>query len=208
MLAPMLASRRIDTLDSLAAQLGYPATILCLGNGPSSEDSKLAGVEYDCLFRVNWRWSDRGFLVHPHMVFVGDAQTVWRVPRAIFGFRTIEWESEVLARRLLRGHTRALRHFTAERDPLLAAELAWQARPSNGVLMVMTAAALQPRRLIVAGLDLYEHAAGRYPGDLWSESSYAQVHHRDVELAILRRAFRRFKGEVEIVGAPLTLAMQ
>jgi 3-deoxy-D-manno-octulosonic-acid transferase len=202
------ASRRIGTLDALAARLGYPETILCLGNGPSSEQEDLAGLGYDCLFRVNWRWRDRGFLVDPHLTFVGDAQTVWRVPRGIFGFRTIDWESEVLARHLLRGHVRPFPHFTAERDPVLSAELAWQARPSNGVLMVMTAAALQPRRLIVAGVDLYEHAAGRYPGDLWSESSYAQVHHRDVELAILRRAFGRFKGDLEIVGAPLALALR
>jgi hypothetical protein len=202
------ASRRLETIDALAARLGYPATILCLGNGPSSEQEELAGIEYDCLFRVNWRWRDRGFLIHPHLTFVGDAQTVWQVPLGIFAFRTIEWESEVLTRHLLRGRMNPLPHFTAERDPLLAAELAWQARPSNGVLMVMTAAALQPRRLIVAGLDLYEHAAGRYPGDLWSESSYAQVHDREVELAILRRAFRRFKGDLEIVGAPLTLALQ
>jgi hypothetical protein len=199
-------SRRIDTLDALAARLDYPATILCLGNGPSSEDPALVHIEYDCLFRVNWRWRQRGFLTEPHVTFVGDAQTVWQVPSGVFAFRTVAWEGEVLTRQLLRGRVRALEHFTAERDPVLGAELAWQARPSNGVLMVMTAAALQPRRLIVAGLDLYEHAAGRYPGDVWSESTYAQVHDRDVEIAILRRAFSRLKGDVEIMGAPLKQA--
>src|SRR3546814_7198602 len=30
--------RRIDDLDSLGEALGRPRTILCLGNGPSSED--------------------------------------------------------------------------------------------------------------------------------------------------------------------------
>ena len=85
----------------LSERLGRPATILCLGNGPSSEDPRLAGIAHDALFRVNWRWLERGLLTQPDMVFVGDLRTTSKVRDCVFGFRTVAWESEVLLRHLL-----------------------------------------------------------------------------------------------------------
>jgi len=38
---------RFDTMDALIERLGNPNTILCLGNGPSSEDPRLNEVAYD-----------------------------------------------------------------------------------------------------------------------------------------------------------------
>ena len=43
---------------ALNDRLGRPTTILCLGNGPSSEDPRIP-PEHDCLFRVNWVWRKR-----------------------------------------------------------------------------------------------------------------------------------------------------
>src|SRR3546814_10756037 len=63
--------RRIDDLDSLGEALGRPRTILCLGNGSSSEDPEIAGVQFDRLFRVNDLWVKRGLLTRPDMVFTG-----------------------------------------------------------------------------------------------------------------------------------------
>src|SRR4029079_17608285 len=37
--------------------------------------------------------------------------------------------------------------------------------PTNGARMIAAAAALQPKRLAIAGMDLYQHPGGRYPGD-------------------------------------------
>ena len=72
--------------------------------------------------------------------------------------------------------------------------------------MVAVAAALQPRRLVIAGIDLFKHPAGPYPGDAGA-NRYAPMHDRDVELAILREALRRFAGEVHIVSPVLRKAL-
>lgn len=57
-------THRIEDFDSLGAELGNPGTILCLGNGPSSENPQLLEIGYDCLFRVNSEWKERRFLTH------------------------------------------------------------------------------------------------------------------------------------------------
>ena len=74
--------------------------------------------------------------------------------------------------------------------------------------MIAAAVALQPRTLIVAGIDLYEHPAGKYPGEATGENRYTPVHERSVELAILRRAFQEFQGELVIIGDTLREALK
>src|SRR3546814_318572 len=66
---------RYDDVPALREALGHPDTILCLGNGPSSEDPDVAKVRYDALFRVNSLWLKRGFLTTPDMVFTGSSST-------------------------------------------------------------------------------------------------------------------------------------
>ena len=105
--------RQLDTFEALRQRLGQPETILCLGNGPSGEDPGLVEMDYDALFRVNWRWLARGMLTQPDMVFVGDLRTTARLHGCVFGFRTIAWESEVLLRHLLlNGRLRRLEYFS------------------------------------------------------------------------------------------------
>lgn len=200
--------RRCDGWDELAERLGRPETILCLGNGPSSEDPGIEGVAHDALFRVNWRWRDRGLLTHPDMVFVGDLRTTSRVRGCVFGFRTIAWESEVLLREIvLHGRLRRLEYFTYERASPFLNDDRWPAHPTNGVLMVATAAALKPRRLVVAGIDLYLDPRGRYPGDRAPDNDFPQMHSRDVELEILEKTLAGFPGEVEILSRTLREAL-
>ena len=61
----------IFDLEDLRARLDSPTSILCLGNGPSSEGPQIP-KDCDSLFRVNWIWHDRKFLANPNLVFTGD----------------------------------------------------------------------------------------------------------------------------------------
>lgn len=200
--------RRCDGWEALNERLGRPETILCLGNGPSSEDPGLSGVAHDALFRVNWRWLERGVLTRPDMVFVGDLRTTSRVRGCVFGFRTVAWESEVLLRHLLlAGRLRRLEYFTYERASSFLSDAAWPAHPTNGVVMVAAAAALKPRRLIVSGIDLYLDPRGRYPGDTAAENAFPKMHSREVELDILDKVLADYRGELRIVNEPLRKAL-
>lgn len=191
--------RRIESLEALRTRLGNPRTILCLGNGPSSEQLQLEHVEHDALFRVNWRWKRRGLLVHPDLVFVGDPRTFKELSSCIFAFER-EWESFMLLRRLIHFRLRPVDYFATEIAPSFIGQREWHARPTNGALMIVTAAALRPERLIVAGVDLFLHPDGRYPGDFRSSNQYSQVHNRHVELEVIRRALDAYPGDVVILS--------
>ena len=64
-LVRLAAGPAIANLGTLRQRLGAPETILCLGNGPSSEDAGVADFADACLFRVNWTWRSRGLLARP-----------------------------------------------------------------------------------------------------------------------------------------------
>src|ERR1700754_5069062 len=67
-----LGARCVDDWDTLRRHLGNPQSILCLGNGPSSESPAVSDVRCDRLFRVNWIWRDRTEHASPHVVFTAD----------------------------------------------------------------------------------------------------------------------------------------
>ena len=69
--------------------------------------------------------------------------------------------------------------------------------------MIATAAALQPKRLVIAGVDLFQHPSGAYPGDAATPNDYLLMHDRETELAVLDEALRRFRGEVTVLSDPL-----
>lgn len=205
--APLLSGRRIDDWDALRRRLGDPRSVLCLGNGPSSEDPGLAGLDHDCLMRVNWRWKDRGLLADPDVVFVGDAATLHRLSPRVFGLWNIPLEYGMLLRYLVTHGPRRMEYFTMERISPLVRERSWPARPSNGALMVAAATALRPERLTIAGIDLFQHPDGRYPGDDRSLNEYSRVHTRDVDVAIIELALRDYPGELVIFGETLPRAL-
>ena len=202
-LALRAGAHRIDSLEALRTLLGPGDTILCLGNGPSSEDARLSSIPVDWLFRVNCSWTKRERRVRPQVVFLGDPRCLREVDECVFAFRTVEEEARLLADRLLHGRPRRLRYLTVERLSVPINEHRWPARPTNGAAMVATAAALEPKRLVIAGMDLFQDPSGAYPGDLTTPNDYLLMHDRETELAILDEALRRFRGEVTILSDPL-----
>jgi hypothetical protein len=93
-----------------------------------------------------------------------------------------------------------MEYITLERMSPIIQEPNWRARPSNGALMVVAGAALQPKRLIIAGIDLFLHPDGRYPGELRAYNQYAQTHLRTVDLAIIHRALKGYQGELILLS--------
>lgn len=202
LLAPKV--RRIDDLAGLRAALGSPRTILCLGNGPSSEDPEVGRIAYDCLFRVNDLWLKRGLLTRPHMVFTGSKGALAAVKGAIFGLHTVKSEARLLVAPLLRPLCWGFRYATIERLGLFINEPRWVAvRPTNGAIMLATAVALQPERLVISGIDLFSHPAGTYPGDTRTPNAYTPGHNPESELAVLLEALSLYRGELVILSAAL-----
>jgi hypothetical protein len=79
--------------------------------------------------------------------------------------------------------------------------------PTNGVVMVATAVGLRPKKIIIAGMDLYEDPAGRYPGDVVGDNNYPQMHSREVEVQALSSIIAQFSGETCFLSEPLRRAL-
>jgi len=202
------SKRRLSNWEALRRRLRCPNTVLCLGNGPSSEDPRLLNVNYDALLRVNHQWLERGMLTEADMVFVGSPLTTARVHSCVFGFRTIAWESEMMLRHLLLDRSVGrLEYFTYERVSSFLNDGAWPCAPTNGALMVATAVGLRPRLLILAGIDLSRDARGRYPGDTLGENDYPQMHSRNVDVETIARVLAGYHGETVIMNESLREAL-
>jgi hypothetical protein len=204
------SNRRIESWDELHLRLDCPESILCLGNGPSSEDPAVLDVKYDCLMRVNHRWINRGVLVEPDMVFVGSISTTLKVPPCVFGFKNIARETTILVRHLLIGlRLNQLEHFTLERVPSnVIKPYGRSAYPTNGAIMIATAAALKPEKIVIAGIDLFNDPRGRYPGDVIAENEYLAGHDRDLDIAVIAHALANFDGELVILSPGLDQALK
>lgn len=199
-IAPWFAKRRVDDWEGLCERLQRPQSILCLGNGPSCEDPRLAEVDHDCLMRVNWRWREHGFLAWPDMIFVGDFATVQKMSNCLFGIWNEFLEQRMLLRRLTHRGPRRIEYVTMTRLPGVMQARRWTARPSNGALMIVAAAALQPESITIGGMDLFMHPAGRYPNEIRTRNEYSRVHTRENELAMIDLALRDFRGEIIILS--------
>ena len=198
--------RCIKSWDELRRRLGEPKTILCLGNGPSSEAAGIDEARFDCLFRVNWIWRDRARLANPHLVFTADFDP----PSP--GAPIICFPIRADANRILASYVR--RRIGARTEYLVLPELpsslfrkTWSHRPTNGAMMLAAAAQLRPSRLIVAGIDLYLHPQGKYPGAADEPNQYDAIHDRHVDLAFMRAALDRFDGDVDIQSVQLQSAL-
>jgi hypothetical protein len=206
-LIDLLGGRRVASLTDLRARLRGPKTIICLGNGPSSENPKLADYAEATLFRVNWIWRQRGWMTEPDLVFTVDPDPPGRGKRPIIAFPTGTIGRPVLMRHALRLQPpKAGYMFLDMLEPPLA-DFAAATVPTNGALMIAVAATLQPERIIVAGIDLYRHPQGRYPGDKAALDGYSREHSADMDLGLIRNAFSGFSGEVIILSENLRKAL-
>lgn len=210
---PTAAIEKIELEDWAAFQvkLGACCSILCLGNGPTSESPAAIATPHDCLFRANWRWKDRGILTHPNAVFVGDPATIGKLDLpSTFIFPDPEREFSALRSRRILDRKAPVEYFTLTRsscDWLVKVAQDTYARPSNGALMIATAVALQPECLTIAGLDLFNHDDGRYPGDLQGTNAYSQSHDPEYELVVIERALKEYRGRLVILSSILVDAL-
>jgi hypothetical protein len=199
--APLIRRKyhRLNSLQSLAEAIDHPATIMCLGNGPSSEDPRLQNMPYDALFRVNHTWIGRHILTDARLVFTGLRGTVAAVPEpCVFVFQTATTEQSLLLKCL--NLSRHIRYATAEGLGTVDFNRFGSFVPTNGAVMLATAVALRPRRLIVGGMDLFQHPQGSYPGDSSTPNAYTILHDRDMELGFILETLAQHDGELEIVG--------
>jgi hypothetical protein len=192
---------RHDDLEQVRRALGDPETILCLGNGPSSEDPRLEEVAYDALFRVNHSWMHRPVLTEPDVVFTGGYSTMRVLKKPIFGLQHQTGEMVLLATRGPFSPLHPLRYFSMARLGSHLEDFDWgDHRPTNGSAMIAMAVALRPKRLIIAGVDLFRHPDGSYPGDTTTPNAYTPAHSSDKELAFMFHHLDRLQGEVVIFG--------
>ena len=205
-LLPALGLPPLGSISAFRDALGDTSTILCLGNGPTSEDSALAACSEATTFRVNWTWRARGRMNNPHAVFTADPDLPPRGSETILVFPNAGKGRLVLAQHMLA--MRLPRAGYAFADNLLPAVASQdgQVTPTNGAIMVAMAAALAPGRLVIAGMDLYRHPLGRYPGSDAVEG-YARGHSTACDLALIGRALDGFRGKVEILSPNLAEAL-
>jgi hypothetical protein len=197
----------IASLAGLKERLGDGDTILCLGNGPSSEDPRLAAFPRAMLFRVNWIWLPRGFLAAPDAVFTADPDLV-RLPKPpVVLFPTAAIGRPILAAHAAEGHHPAGGHAFLDRFAPRLADFSRPQYPTNGALMIALAAALAPRRMVIAGIDLYRHPAGKYPGGADNEEGYTAQHRAELDLALIGQSLDAFRGEALILSDNLRLAL-
>lgn len=189
----------IESLPGLRERLGDPARILCLGNGPSSEDPALRELPYDVLFRVNHSWINGAHHSKPDVIFTGKRDTLeaYRAP-TIFGLQTQDAASRIVLRSILLA--RRFTYFTAERLGCMDFGFFAPYKPTNGAVMIATAAALATQQLIVAGIDLFSDPRGSYPGDAATPNAYTVAHDREVEARFVLETLATFHGEVIVVG--------
>lgn len=194
--------RSVPSVTALRSRLGEPETIICLGNGPSSEDSRLESIDHDAVFRVNHMWAKRGFLDKPEVVFTGSIGTLERVRhRTIFAFQTREAEQRILPKSLLL--PRRTEYFVAEVLRTMDFEFYGNYKPTNGAVMLATAIALRPKRLVIAGIDLFQHPAGAYPSDTSTPNAYTIGHDEEVETQFILSLLVNYPGELTILSEVL-----
>lgn len=192
---------RHDSLAALAERLGHPHAILCLGNGPSSEAAELDGIRHDVLFRANHKWLKRGRFEHPHVVFTGAQATMKKIRSAILGVFGESTEKVLLMSRGPTALAAPLEYFAA--DKIVDTGAGWEGlRPTSGAVMLAVAVALQPERLVIAGMDLFKHPAGAYPGG-GPANAYTPAHDAGKELGFILHVLGEFRGELQILSPVL-----
>ena len=192
---------RFETLQALAERLGRPQTIMCLGNGPSSEDERLPAMAHDALFRANHVWMTRNILTSPDMVFTGMQASMRKLRGPVFGVLGDTTQKVLLMVRAAAFLTGGLEYCViGGENGIIRPKSAEDFRPTSGAVMLAVAVALKPAKLIIAGMDMFRHPDGAYPGDETTPNAYTATHSHNSELAFILDQLDRFEGELVIVS--------
>jgi hypothetical protein len=194
LLAPFI--RRIDSREALATRLNTPQTIMCLGNGPTSADPRLDSLPHDALFRVNHQWMQDGYMTRADMIFAGVKRSMRAAGPALIGVASTRKEEALLGARILTPWRGRLRYVVVEEIADLGDALHGHPRPTTGAVMLAAAIALAPKRLIVAGMDMFADKAGAYPGRHGAVNAYSAAHDRQTDADFIRSHLTRCEGEI------------
>ncbi len=196
------AFREMAGLSELADRLGNPQTIICLGNGPSSEDPSLGEVGDAALFRANHLWRERGYFLHPEVVFTGQTVSVRACgTQPFYVFPSMKAQEKIA--RLAWTLPGKRSYLNAEKAHLYDPEAFAPFKPTNGAVMLAVAVALKPRRLVVAGIDLFSDPRGAYAGANAAANAYTPAHERTLEAQFILATLRSYEGELVLVGEVL-----
>jgi hypothetical protein len=193
------------SIDAIRQALADPACILCLGNGPTSARPDVLDQAHDRLFRVNASWLERGHLVEPDVVFTSLESTLRTIrPRAGFVLKDADTVRSVFAH----PHPgRRIRFGVAERLGLFDAAQCGELTLTNGAIMIALAVALAPRRLVIAGVDLFADPAGAYPGDTATANDYTAGHSRTLDRDFICDVLSRYRGDLDVRSPVLASAL-
>lgn len=148
-------------------------------------------------------------MAEPDVVFTGGRPTLRTLDRVVFGLQSAEAEDRLVQTRAfnpLRSHST---YFNVNDVSDALQRFQWgHLRPTNGASMIAAAIALQPKTLVVAGIDLFQHAEGTYPGESSIANAYAPAHSRETELEFLLQLFAGYEGEIVIFGDILRSAWE
>ena len=160
----------------------------------------LENMNHDALFRVNHSWLKR-VLADPDVVFTGGRPTMRAVRESIFGLPTPDLEERLMLVRAYHPFAGRTEFFNVGDLTANLEQFDWaHLRPTNGANMLAAAIVLKPEKLVVAGIDLFQHPEGSYPGDASTPNAYSPGHSRETELNYILRLFSEFPGEIVIVG--------
>ena len=123
------------------------------------------------------------------------------VSATIFGLQSPAVETRLMRVRALNPSIGRTEFFNVNDLTPALKQFDWgHLRPTNCVSMLATAVALNPEKLIVAGIDLFQHPDGSYPGDIATPNAYSPGHSRETELDYILQLLSNFRGEIIIVG--------
>ncbi|MDA3856830.1 MAG: hypothetical protein PF480_00960 [Roseovarius sp.] len=188
--------RRVASRDALCARLNQPEVIMCLGNGPTSADPRLADMAHDALFRVNHQWLQDGYMTDADVLFAGVKRSMRAAGPTLIGVASRRKEEALLGARLLSPWRGRVSYLVVEEIADLGNALQGHPRPTTGAVMLAAAIALAPRRLIVAGMDMFADKAGAYPGRTTAVNAYTAAHDRQTDETFIRNHLARFEGEI------------
>ncbi|MGI9484024.1 MAG: hypothetical protein ACR2OR_16875 [Hyphomicrobiales bacterium] len=196
---------RYDSACELAVKLGNPQTILCLGNGPSSKDPRLKSETYDAVLRANHTWLGQSDFTNLALVFTGLRSAMRKLKGPVIGVASEASEKMLLAQRGIYHATGPLDYFVFEKltgvcefpaDPVK--------RPTSGAYLLAAAVAMQPGKLVIAGMDMFAESESVGAGPSGAQNGYTPAHGFDYDLKCILAALEEFNGELDIVSEALS----